>query len=196
MNSLLSGFIASTALLLACPVHASVINFEDLNAGGKLASIGKYNPYDGLTWSSSWYLGDTSVAGYDNGAHSGADFVTNGFGVNNLSISSAVPMDFDGAWFATPNTNGAKASWINISAYDSANQLIGSTGNIAIGASYSFIAADFDNAARITITRDKGWFVMDDLLLSSGIAIPEPGSMALFGLGVAVLGWSRRRRLI
>lgn len=162
MNSLLSGFIASTALLLAFPAHASVINFEDLNAGGKLASIGKYNPYASLSWNSSWYLGDTSVAGYDNGA-----------------------------WFATPNTNGAKASGINISAYDSTNQLIGSTGNIAIGASYTFIAADFDNVARLNITRDRGWFVMDDISVGSPAAVPEPGSL---GLGVAVLGWSRRRR--
>lgn len=196
MNRMLSAFIASTALLLASPVHADVINFEDLNAGGKLASIGKYNPYEGLTWSSSWFLGDASVAGYGNGAHSGTDFVTNGFGVNNLSINSAVPVDFNGAWFATPNTNGARASWINISAYDSANQLIGSTGNIAIGASYTFIAADFDNVARLNITRDKGWFVMDDISVGSPAAVPEPGSLALFALGVAALGWSGRRRAV
>lgn len=193
MNKFLSGFIAGAALLAASAAQATVVNFDNLNAGGKLASIAANNPYAGLSWSSSWYLGDTAVAGYGNGAHSGANFVANGFGVNNLGISSADPFSFGGAWFATPDTNGSKASWVNISAFDSANQLIGSTGSVAIGSSYAFIPAAFSNVARLSITRDKGWFVMDDLSFSRGAAVPEPGSLALLGLGAAALGWTRRR---
>lgn len=197
MKKFLSGFIAGTALLLASTAHAGVVTFDDLSAGGKLASMSKNNPYAGFTWSSSWYLGDTAVAGYDNGAHSGVDFVSNGFGVNNLGISSANPFNFTGAWFATPNTNGSKASWINITAYDSANQLIGSTGNVAIGSTFSFIAANFTNAARLNIARDKGWFVMDDLSFNRGETqgtVPEPGGIALLGLGAVLLGGMRRLR--
>ncbi|WP_082551579.1 PEP-CTERM sorting domain-containing protein [Massilia sp. Root351] len=194
MKSLIPGLMAGAGLLLASTAHAAVIDFDDLDAGGKLASLSKNNPYAGLVWSASWYLGDTAVAGYDNGAHSGTEFVLNGFGTNHLSISSATPFAFAGAWFATPNTNGAKASWVNITAYDSANQLIGSTGNIAISSTYAMVAANFGNVARLDIARDKGWFVMDDLAFSRAATVPEPGSMALLGLGAAAMGWAARRR--
>ena len=128
MKKTLTALLAGAGLLLAAQSHASVVNFDNLDAGGKLSSIGKYNPYADLNWSSSWFLGDTSVGGYSNGAHSGHEFVSNGFGVNNLSVSSAKAFDFAGAWFATPATNGAHASWVDITAYDASNNVIGTTG--------------------------------------------------------------------
>lgn len=184
--------IAAILLASASCAQAAVIHFDSLDAGGKLASVGKHNPFAGLTWASSWYLGDTAVTGYGNAAHSGSNFLANGFGVNNLGVTSATPFDFAGAWFATPATNGAKAGWINISAYDAANQLIGSTGNILIGASFSWVAADFDNVARLNITRDRGWFVMDDFTVQDAHAVPEPATLALVLLALGGLAFRRK----
>ena len=186
--------LAGAALCIASAAHASVIDFDDLDANNKLASIGKYNPYDGITWATSWYLGATTYAGYDNGAHSGNQFVANGFGVNNLSFSSTTAFDFVGAWFATPNTNGAHATWINVSAYDALNNLIGSTGNVEIGSNYAFVAGNFLNASRITVSRDKGFFIMDDVTLGAPASVPEPGPLALLAVAAGALALNRRRR--
>lgn len=198
MKEILIGFLAGAVLTLASPAQAAVVDFDDVSAGGKLSTLSKYNPYEDLTWTTSWFLGDTAVNGYSNGAHSGTQFVSNGFGVNNLGISSATAFNLDGAWFATPATNGSKATWINISAYDAANQLIGSTGNIAINGTYSWVQASFANVSRLTITRDKGWFVMDDLSMSAigpvPSPVPEPGTVVLLAAGLLMTGFAAMRR--
>lgn len=188
MKKFLFGFITSAGLLLACCAHATTINFDDLNANNKLSSISKYNPYETFTWSTSWFLGNTNVGGYSSAAHSGTNFLSNGFGVNNLTVSNSDGFDFLGAWFATPTTNGAKASWINITAFDSANQVIGTTGNVAINQNYLWVAAPFTNVTSLKITRDKGWFVMDDFSFKTPAKVPEPSPLLLLVLGLACFG--------
>jgi len=183
MKNFLIGLFAGAGLLLAAQAGAGALNFDELQADGELTPMS--SPYAGLNWSSDWYLGDTSVEGYGNGAHSGALFVTNGYGVDDLGVSSAAGFNFAGAWFAAPATNGATASWVNVTAYDADNHLIGSTGNVAIGGSYSWVAANFKHVARLNIARDDGWFVMDDFTLAS--AVPEPGGALLLGAGLLLL---------
>jgi len=193
MTGLLMQFGAT--LLLAGAAHAGVTNFDDLATGGDFTSLSDISPYAGLTWSADWYAGDTTIDGYANAARSGANFAVNGFGADAVSISSATGFKFTGAWFATPDGAGDKASWVNISAYNAADQLIGSTGNVAIGASYVWVGAAFNNVARLNITRDSGWYVMDDFTAGSVAApVPEPGTPLMFGAGLmALLAVGRRR---
>ena len=198
MKKILCALIAGTSLMLAGAGHAGVIGFEDVNTGGDFASLDEINPYAGLSWSADWYAGDTGIDGYANGARSGSHYAVNGFGADDVSVASATGFNFAGAWFAAATGAGEKAGWINISAYDAANQLIGSTGNVSIGDVYQWVGAGFNNVARLSITRDAGWYVMDDFTTTTpsvAAPVPEPDTTLMLGVGLlAVLGRAMSRR--
>ena len=192
MKKIICAFIAGASLILAGAAHAGPVGFEDVATGGDFASLNDLNPYAGLNWSSDWYAGDNSIDGYANGAHSGSHFAVNGLGSDAMSVSSATGFNFAGAWFATPAGGSDKAGWINITAYDALNQLIGSTGNIAIGDSHQWVTANFSNVAMLTITRDSGWFVMDDFTTVAAGAVPVPATPLVLGIGLLALGLGGR----
>lgn len=193
MKKTLFALIAGASLMLASQAHAGVANFDDLATAGDFASLGDISPYAGLNWSADWYAGDTSIDGYANGAHSGTNYAVNGFGADAVDISSATAFKFTGAWFAAPQGVDDKASWVNVTAYDASNHVIGSTGNVAIGASYVWVAGGFDNVSRLSVSRDSGWYVMDDFSTAAAAPVPEPGTALMLGAGLLVLGAGRRR---
>lgn len=193
MKKTLFALLAGAALLLAGAAQAGVTTFDELVTDGDFASLNDISPYAGLTWSGDWFAGDNTIDGYGNAAHSGKNFAVNGFGSDGASISGATGFNFAGAWFATPAGGADKASWINISAYDAANQLIGTTGNVAIGDSYQWVAAAFSNVSSLSITRDSGWYVMDDFTTTAATSVPEPGTGLMLGIGLLALAAGRRR---
>lgn len=185
----------AAALLVAAPSRAAVLTFDDLATGGSLRSLaGTYGQYGGFTWSANFLLGDDSYLGYDNAAHSGTNFVNNR-NVRTLSVSRDTAFDFAGAWFVAPNLVGgaATASSITIDAFDADGRLLGSTGSVAIGGQYRFIEAAFNGVHRLAITRDAGWYAMDDFTLRDA-EVPEPAGLFALGLSAMALVARRRRR--
>lgn len=193
MKKILCTLFAGASLMLAGGAHAAVIGFEDVITEGDFTSLSDASPYAGLSWGEGWFAGDSSIDGYANAVHSGANFAVNGFGDDQISIRSATGFNFGGAWFAAPEGAGDKAGWINITAYDAFNQLIGTTGNIAIGDRYQWVTGGFANVAMLTITRDSGWYVMDDFTtnVASG-KVPVPASPLVLGIGLLALILARR----
>jgi hypothetical protein len=198
MKKTLFALIASAGLMLAGAANADVIGFEDVATDGDFASLNDVSPYAGLTWGFDWFAGDNTIDGYANGAHSGTHYAVNGFGSDAAGISSDTPFNFAGAWFAAPTGAADKASWINIAAYDAANQLIGTTGNIAIGADYVWANAGFNNVSSLIISRDTGWYVMDDFTTAAPASgeVPEPATPLVLGIGAfaLIVGRVRSRR--
>jgi hypothetical protein len=193
MKKILCALLAGASLMLAGAAHAGPVGFEDVATGGDFTSLNDLNPYAGLNWGGDWFAGDNSISGYANGARSGSKFAVNGFGGEEASLTSATGFNFAGAWFATPAGTGDKANWINISAYNALNELIGTTGNIDISDTYQWVTANFSNVALLKITNETGWFVMDDFTTTAARnAVPVPATPLVLGIGMLALGLGRR----
>jgi len=193
MNKICMSIIAATAFLLAPGAHASVVSFDDLDADATLSSLEDTGTYAGFTWS-QWYLGDTAVEGYGNAARSGINYAMNGWGVDALEIAGSGAFTFTGAWFAAPEINGGRASWVSIDAYDALGALVGSTGQVAIDGVHRWVAGGFANVSRLVVSRDEGFFAMDDFSFEAASPVPEPGTSALLAASALALVLTRRRR--
>jgi hypothetical protein len=189
-------FLCALALMIAGAANATVLTFDDITLGSSYVPIGSTTAtnYMGFTFDTRWFVGNTSTSSsYANAAHSGTQYFSNGNNVNDLTVSNASAFTFNGAWFAAP-THSSPADWINITAFGAGNTLIGSTGNVAINGTEQFVATNFANVRSLKITRGGGWFTMDDFTFNQAADVPEPASVALFGLAFLGLAAARRRK--
>lgn len=186
--------LCALVLLIAGSANATVLTFENVKLAKNVEFAAMTTSYEGFTFDSDWLIVTTANASYENAFHSGRQFLVNNSNTTNLTISRASNFTFNGAWFATP-THSNPAEWINITAYGAGNTFIGSTGNVAINAVDKWVAANFANVRSLNITRGDGWFALDDLTFDEAIvAVPEPTSVALFGLAFLGLAAARRRK--
>ncbi len=185
--------IALFSLFAMASANATTLNFDDLNLNGYYAAM-PLN-YGGLTWDSRWFYSSNNIpfTSYANSASSGSQFLLNASNVNNLTISSSTVFNFNGAFFGAPNQPDA-ADWINITAYDSLNNMIGSTGQVTLTNLMTFVAAGFQNVSSLVVSRGNGWFTMDDFTYNSVSAVPVPAALFLFA--PALLGFFGLRRKV
>ena len=188
--------LAATAKVAAAPV---VYDFESFQDGDAVANV-----IPGLTFTRATVLeAGVSLNELEFPPRSGRYAVYDDGGA--ITIDFASSMSSVGAYFTY-------TSGLTLAAYDSGNNLLGTQtalfgANMKISGELGSSPNEFISFAdaggrisRVTITGDISGesYVMDDLTVDAGNAVPEPSTvvlaLGLLGFGSVPGGWMRRRR--
>jgi len=181
--------------LAAAPAGAAVVGFDDLPSLSFVPSS-----YAGLTWGPDWGVADdTEYAGYGNsyGAPSPLTAAFNSSGFLSVSLTSGADFDFIGAYFTgwasdddyAPFTSTA----ITVEGYNGGS-FVGGVSMPLSADRYDWLAANLRGVDELRFRNDgvdARWWLVDDLTYEP---VPEPGTLALLGGGLAGLVLRRRRQ--
>ena len=201
MRGLILGALVVAMLAAGAVVaRADTLTFDDVPSGSVQNAYGDMPTYMGFDFSFTLDWADLvgTDTPYNFGAHSG-DFgiINNNGGVGTIVAADGADFTFDGVWAKSYGTaadsGGTNSLFGTISGYN--NGILVWSVSTGLNGSFQFFGAQAGLIDELRLGFGNH-FMADDLVLNAPAAIPEPTTLALFGLGAGALALRRRRRKV
>lgn len=187
-------FAAIIGFAFSMSSQATVLDFEDMGGMNNVVQFpASYHDFDFMGNGSNLDIVDvtnpSSPWGSHGPAYSGQNIVLNDWGQDGTIDSLMGAFMFDGAWFKEWSSTSATVSiegYLNNSLVDTVSFTISNNG-------WQFVSG-FSSSVDSLVIRDGGSVFMMDNFTFNTTQVPEPASIALLGLGLAGIGFSRKRK--
>jgi hypothetical protein len=171
------GFLAAGLMAIAPMVSATVLTFDDLT--GQAAMPANYMGFDFSAW---------THYDFDQPPYTPASPPTRLYTFDaNAPVSSAADFTFDGAFFS-----GEQDATVTFELYDN-GVLVHTSSTLAPTVVPAFLSSGYGGLIDevVVVSPRPDFYVMDNFTFNG--SVPEPATLALLGIAVVGLGFSRRR---
>lgn len=183
---LMSLAVSMSAMAISSSANATVLNFDELSGTGTLGAN-----YQGVVnfEPGTWFHYDWTQSPYN--PHSGSQRTYQSGGDTTPSWTFVAPVVFDGAWWSGMSNASAQYQL-----YDLSNVLVHTSAMILGSSTSSYLASGYSGLVSrvVVLTPVADFIVMDDLTFHRSNDVPEPATLALFGLGLLGFAAARRRK--